>query len=104
MNYLQLLAIWTAAPLFSLSAFARSGTLVYVGTFTHGASKGIYAYRLDEATGKMTPLGLAAEADSPSYLAVAPNHHFLYAVNEIETYDGKKAGSVSWFSIDGATG
>jgi 6-phosphogluconolactonase len=78
--------------------------LVYIGTFTTGASKGIYAYRLDEATGRMSSLGLVAETQSPSYLAVSPNRRFLYAVNEIDMFEGKKAGSVSAFSIDTASG
>jgi 6-phosphogluconolactonase len=44
------------------------------------------------------PLGLAAESPSPTFLAVHPNHRFLYAVNEISN------GSVTAFSIDAATG
>ena len=56
--------------------------LVYVGTYTRGASKGIYAYRLDDATGKLTPLGLAAETANPSFVAIHPNRRFLYAVGE----------------------
>ncbi|HEX4227333.1 MAG TPA: lactonase family protein [Bryobacteraceae bacterium] len=103
MNNIRLIAGLTAALLFALPALAE-GTLVYIGTFTTGASKGIYAYRLDEATGRMTPLGLVAEAQSPSYLAVSPNRRFLYAVNEIDRFEGKKAGSVSAFSIDRASG
>jgi 6-phosphogluconolactonase len=103
MRYIELVAVLGAAVLFSRAALAE-GTLVYIGTFTAGASKGIYAYRLDEATGKMTSLGLAAETQSPSYLAVASNHRFLYAVNEVDTFEGKKAGSVSAYSIDSASG
>lgn len=103
MNTTRLLAVWTAALLCSVPVFAQ-GMLVYIGTFTNGTSKGIYAYRLDEATGRMTSLGLAAEAQSPSYLAVSPNRRFLYAVNEIDTFEGKKAGSISAFSIDGGSG
>jgi 6-phosphogluconolactonase len=103
MNNIQLFAVWTAALSFSLPSFGAE-TLVYIGTFTHGSSKGIYAYRLDEATGRLTPLGLVAETQSPSYLAVSPNRRFLYAVNEVDTFEGKKAGSVSAFSIDSASG
>jgi 6-phosphogluconolactonase len=49
------------------------------------------------------PLGLAAESPSPTFLAVHPNHRFLYAVNEISDFFGGHAGSVTAFSID-ATG
>ena len=85
----------------ALPLVAQSFT-VYVGTYTRGASKGIYAYRFDAATGKTTALGLAAETPNPSFLAIAPNGKALYAVNEIDQFKGEKAGSVSSFAIEGA--
>ena len=78
--------------------------LVYVGTYTDHGSKGIYAYRFDSSTGKMTSLGLAAEATEPSFLAVDSSGRFLYAVNEIETYNGQPTGAVSAFAIQPDTG
>jgi 6-phosphogluconolactonase len=81
--------------------------LMYVGTYTTEAgstSKGIYAYRFDSGTSELTPIGLAAETASPSFLAVHPNHRFLYAVNEVGNYKGEKSGAVSAFAIDRATG
>jgi 6-phosphogluconolactonase len=80
---------------------------VYVGTYTAEAgstSKGIYAYRFDSDTGKLTSIGIAAETTNPSFLAVHPNHRFLYAVNETGNYRGQKSGAVSAFSIDRTTG
>jgi 6-phosphogluconolactonase len=80
--------------------------LVYVGTYTQegSESKGIYAYRFDLDTGGLVPVGLAAETINPSFLAVDPNHRFVYAVNEISNYKGEKSGAVSAFAIDHATG
>ena len=78
--------------------------LVYVGTYTRQDSKGIYAFRFQPATGKLIPIGLAVETENPSFLALHPNRHFLYAVNEISNYEGQSAGSVSSFSIDLKTG
>jgi 6-phosphogluconolactonase len=78
--------------------------IAYIGTFTNNKSKGIYAFRLNISTGKLTPMGLAAESTSPSYLAIHPNHRFLYAVNEVNEFRGQKAGAVSAFSIDRSTG
>lgn len=78
--------------------------LVYAGTYTGPKSQGIYAYRFDTETGKMTPLGLAAETVNPTFLDIHPNHHFLYAINEIGNLNGKKVGGVSAFAIDAATG
>src|SRR5262249_26528731 len=79
---------------------AASSYLVYVGTYTDKtASKGIYAYRYDPVSGKLSELGLAAETANPSWLVVHPNAQFLYAVNE----SGKNS-TVSAFRIDAATG
>src|SRR5689334_11040366 len=78
--------------------------LVYVGTYTGAKSKGIYAYRMDLATGSLTSLGLAAETPNPSFLDLNPRRHFLYAANEIDQFEGKASGAVSAFSIDPATG
>ena len=78
--------------------------LVYVGTYTTSKSKGIYAYRFDTDSGRLTSLGLVAETVNPSFLAVDPSRRFLYAVNEISNYAGGKGGGVSAFAIDRATG
>jgi 6-phosphogluconolactonase len=83
-------------------------TLAYVGTDTKpvdGAAngKGIYLYEAHEDTGALSLLKLAAETASPSWLALHPAKRYLYAVNEVSDYDGN-SGSVSAFSIDGASG
>ena len=83
---------------------SSSGVLVYVGTYTGPKSKGIYVSRLDPATGALTPPQLAAEAASPSFLAVHPSGGFLYSVNEVNTLDGKTGGGVSAFAVDRSTG
>jgi 6-phosphogluconolactonase len=93
----------------ALLAFALapllSAQIIYVGAYTNpGGAKGINAFRFDASTGKLTSLGLMAETVSPSFLAIAPNGKFLYAVNESDTFKGQKSGAVSAFSIDRATG
>lgn len=80
-----------------------SDSIVYVGTYTRDVSKGIYAWRFDPVSGKLTPLGLAAETTNPSFLAIHPNRKFLYAVGEISG-PGQKGGAVSAFAIDPASG
>jgi 6-phosphogluconolactonase len=98
-----------SAPLFTISApqaphksTAKKGQyLTYVGTYTtKKASKGVYVYRFDAATGQLTSIGLAAESTDPSFVAAHPSGKYLYAVNEIGDYDGKKSGAVSAFAID----
>ena len=78
--------------------------LVYFGTYTDKGSKGIYVCRFRPATGKLTPVELAAETVSPSFLAVDPAQHFLFAANEIGDYQNAKSGSVASFAIDRRTG
>lgn len=79
--------------------------LAYIGTYTSGASKGIYVARYATETGTLTPIGLAAPSVSPSFLAVHPSGRTLYAVNESRRYNGlTNSGSVSAFSIDRSTG
>ncbi|WP_158942755.1 lactonase family protein [Granulicella sp. S190] len=76
------------------------GRLLLVGTQTSGTSKGIYAYSFSAATGELKELGLAAEADSPTFLALAPNGRTLLVANELEKYEGKSSGAVSTFTLD----
>ena len=78
--------------------------LVYIGTYTRAGSDGIYAFRFDDRTGALRPIGLAAKTSNPSFLVVHPNGRWLYAANEDETYEGQKSGAVSAFAIDRATG
>jgi 6-phosphogluconolactonase len=85
-------------------AVAKGEYFVYLGTYTGQKSKGIYAYRFDAATARLTSLGLVVETVSPSFLAVHPNRRFLYAVNEVDSYEGQVGGAVSAFAIDRRAG
>jgi 6-phosphogluconolactonase len=78
--------------------------IAYIGSYTDGSSKGIYAYEFDAHTGEAKPLGLAAESTNPSFLAVHPSQEFLYAVEEVGNYDGVNSGAIRAFAIDGSTG
>jgi 6-phosphogluconolactonase len=84
---------------------ASTDPLVYVGTYTAPQkSEGIYVFRLSGPSLALTPLGLAAATPSPSFLALDPQRRFLFAANETGTFEGKRAGSVSSFAIDPASG
>ena len=73
---------------------------LFVGTYTSGASKGIYVYRYNPSTGKTTLTDTIA-AENPSYLAFSPDNKNLYAVNE---NGGDRQGGVSSYSFDKSTG
>ena len=78
--------------------------LVYFGTYTGAKSKGIYVSRFDPATGRLSAPELAVATRNPSFLAVHPDGHFLYAVGEVDNAGGKPAGTVSAFSLDRQSG
>jgi 6-phosphogluconolactonase len=100
------LMVMSAAVLAVATGFAQgpAGTLVYVGTYTGEKSKGIYAFRFNQTSGALTPVGLVAEAKSPSWLALHPSGRFLYAANETNDYDAEQSGAVSAYVIDSTTG
>ncbi len=85
---------------------ATPGNLMFVGVYTnqHSTSRGIYAFRWNADEGTLAPLGLAVTTSSPSFLTFAPDRKHLYAVNEIDDFQGKKSGSVSSFSVEGEDG
>jgi 6-phosphogluconolactonase len=87
-------------PGFALTEQAGGGRLLLVGTQTSGTSKGIYAYSFEPATGELKELGLAAEADNPTFLALAPNGRTVLVANELDTYEGKSSGAVSSYTLD----
>jgi len=95
---------WLADARGAENSGSPSNYLVYIGTNTAQKSQGIYVFKFAAAAGKLTPLGLAAKSDNPGFLAIHPNHRYLYAVNEIGEYQGEKSGSVSAFSLDHKTG
>jgi 6-phosphogluconolactonase len=75
---------------------------LYVGTYTRdGTSEGIYRFAFDADGGTLEPRGLAARADNPSFLTIAPGGRFLYAINEP---GGPDEGGARAFGIDPADG
>jgi 6-phosphogluconolactonase len=87
------------------AAAAESNYLVYAGSYTDAPSnsKGIYAWRFEPSSGKVTSLGLVAETINPAYVCATPDGRLLYAVNW-QTPDAAKADTVTAYSIDKNTG
>lgn len=78
--------------------------LLYIGTYTSGQSKGIYTHRFDLDSGALTPLSATSGIVNPSFLAVDSKRRYLYAVNEIDEFEGKPGGAVSAFATDQKSG
>ena len=81
------------------------GDLLYVGTYTEGTrSEGIYLVRMDRRSGQLRRVGSMAAGANPSFLAIHANGRVLYAVNELQQYNGRPTGAVSAFAIESGTG
>lgn len=78
--------------------------LVYVGTYTSGKSVGIYLYRLDLGDGSLKHAGTTEGVVNPSYLTIDRERRRLFAVNEVEQYEGAPSGAVSSFEINPKSG
>lgn len=56
--------------------------LMFLGTYTRtGASRGIYALRLDADTGALSPPELVAETPDPGWITLAPDGRTLFAIH-----------------------
>ena len=79
--------------------------LLYVGTNVAGDDANtIFLYRVTAATGAFTRVSEQHGGANPTYLALAPGHRYLYAVNETQTFRGTPGGGVSAFAVDARTG
>lgn len=78
--------------------------LVFVGTYTHEKSEGIYAYRFNSINGDLLPIGLAAKVDNPSYLITDATGNFLYTVSETDSFGGVGTGAIHVFAIHRLSG
>jgi 6-phosphogluconolactonase len=116
-------ALAGAAPLIAGLLRAEEGEtngqlIAYVGTFSSplkdmlptqvdlppGNGRGIHLFKVDRATGAMTPAGVHEMGTSPSCLALNSAGTRLYSANETDRAGDNKEGTVSAFSINRADG
>ena len=80
----------------------RVTRFVYVGFGGEGAKEeGIAAY--DLRGGQWKPVAVV-ESAAPSALTLDARERFLYAVNEVDEYEGLPSGTIEAYSIDAADG
>ena len=91
----------------TLTALGMNDSLIYIGTYTRTTSQGIYALRLNPATGELSTPELVATTANPSFIALSPDKAHLYAVCESGTLAVPFAVNLTtgnvWF-YDPATG
>ena len=71
----------------------------YVGTYTPNGG-GIYLFRLDPVTAALTQLQVMDDIRNPTWLALNAAQTRLYAVSEIDNYQGTCNGAVVSYAID----
>lgn len=71
---------------------------LFVGTYTNNGSKGIYRFSFNKDTGTLLQQSLAATITNPSFLTISPDRKTLYAVSEVDDFEGN-SGSVTTFRI-----
>ena len=88
----------------SLLAAPDHTSIVYFGTSTTGANRGIYAAEFDSSSGVLSPATRVAETSNPVFVAIHPNHKWLYSLGEVPGDDGKPVGILQGYVINPETG
>jgi 6-phosphogluconolactonase len=73
-----------------------------VGTYTPNGG-GIYLFRLDRSTAELLQMQVVDDIRNPSWLALNPAQTRLYAISEIDNYQGSHSGAVVSYAIDPAS-
>lgn len=88
--------------------------MAYVGTYSSpkafmrkeeqllpaGNGRGIHLFKVDRATGALTPAGLYAQKTSPTCLVFNAAKTRLYSTNATDLFEGTDSGSISAFAVD----
>ncbi|GAB3577492.1 lactonase family protein [Spirosoma luteolum] len=77
---------------------------MYVGTYSVRGSKGIYVFAFDRKAVTLTPVQAVDNPKNPSFLAIHPSGRYLYSTDEGAELGAAKAGTLSAYAIDAATG
>lgn len=92
------------AAAFSSAAVAHAGeALVFITSFKPGKDGAIEAFRLDVASGRLTPLRRAASVENSYFMTVSADQKFLYALHAKE-FGSKANEGVAAFAINGRDG
>jgi len=90
-----------------MSSRNKNSVTIFVGTYTESEgsqSEGIYTYGTDPNSGQLKFESVIKDVVNPSFLEIHPKQNFLYAVNEVESFNGQAGGGVSAFSINSTSG
>jgi 6-phosphogluconolactonase (cycloisomerase 2 family) len=101
---LPLLTLVSAMSALPIQAQSMTDYDVLIGSYTQGASEGIYRYRFDSQTGKLDAQPRQViKSENPSWLTLSRDQRHLFAVNENGPGGTDVVGKVSSFAIDAKT-
>jgi len=89
----------SAAEKDGLDMKAKASIKVYIGTYTHAGSRGIYLSELDRESGILSEPVLAAELDAPGFLKYDTEGHILYSTGN-PAGAGKQLCSAAAFNVE----
>ncbi|MEW4567187.1 lactonase family protein [Tautonia sp. JC769] len=101
---LGFMAVTTTLPVIGARGQENDPVRIYVGTYTEGDDQGINLLEMDPESGAIELKGVVAATENPSFLAIHPGKPLLYAVNEVEQFEGESSGAVGAFRIDPESG
>jgi len=73
----------------------------YVGTYTPNGG-GIYLFRIDRSTAEFMQMQVVDDVRNPSWLALNATQTRLYAISEVESWQGNRGGAVVAYTVDPA--
>ncbi len=83
---------------------APTKALVCIGSYSTSDKESVHLFQLNLKDGSINKISAVSGLVNPSFLKIHPNGKFLYAVNEVGDFQGKKSGGVTAFALDVKTG
>jgi 6-phosphogluconolactonase len=101
-DFIRCTATALTAPYAASTAFSAPSSgffYAYVGTYTPNGG-GIYLFRIDRVSAELLQMQVVDDVRNPSWLALNPTQTRLYAISEVESWQGKRSGAVVSYAID----
>ena len=82
----------------------QTTTFLFVGGYTNTSDVGIRVFDASDPTSDLVEIGSNDSIEHPSYLAVHPTEDLVYAVSEVDWFDGRSGGGLVALRFDSTTG
>jgi len=79
---------------------APTKALVCVGSYSASNKESVHLFQLNLKDGSINKISAISGLLNPSFLKIHPNGKFIYAVNEVGEFQGKKSGGITAFALD----